>query len=263
VGTQTFTGSLNYAATAHLKCTLQTNSSAANASGKVSGGSVNVAAGATLDFVLNGAGSVVNFTDLFWSQPRTWAVMSGTAITGTFSLGSVSMDSGGRSAYGTFALQQSATAVNLTYTPLTPTELWRQANFGADRSNPAISGDAVDGDSDGLPNLLEYALGSDPKTSEATVAPQVTIEDGKLKIAFNRNTAASDVVLIVTAADDPGGAWNEIARSTGGAPFVITAAGATVSETGTGLLRAVRSSDIYFTTDPAHPKRFLRLEVTR
>lgn len=265
VGTQTFTGTLNYTATARLKCTLQTNSNAANASGKVSGGTVNVAAGAALDFVLNGAGSTVNFTDIFWSQPRTWAVMSGTAITGTFSLGSVSADSGGRSAsdYGTFALQQSATAVNLTYTPLTPTELWRRANFGADWSNPAISGDAVDGDADGLSNLLEYALGSDPNTSDVAVAPQVSIKDGKLKIAFNRNTAASDVILIVTAADDPGGAWNEIARSTGGAPFTVTAEGATVSETGTGLLRAVRSSDVYFTTDTAHPKRFLRLEVMR
>lgn len=37
--------------------------------------------------MLNGAGSTVNFTDGFWSQPRTWNVMGASNKTGDFALG--------------------------------------------------------------------------------------------------------------------------------------------------------------------------------
>ena len=40
-------------------------------------------------------------------------------------------------------------------------------------------------------------------------------------------------------------------------------AGAAISETGTGNTRAVILSDLYPVSDPAHPFRFMRLEVTR
>ena len=234
------------------------------ASSRIAAGNVTVAAGAMIDLVLNAAGSTVNFTDSFWSQSRTWNVMSCANKAGDFTLGTVTGDAAGRpvSNYGTLSLQQNATTVSLVFTPYTPTELWRQANFGANWNNPAISGDTVDGDRDGLSNLLEYALGTDPNLSSATSAPQVSTPTGKLRITFTRNTAASDVGLFVMAADDLSATWADIASSINGAAFIPTV-GAAVNESGTGNPRTVQATDIYLTNDPAHPRRFMRLEVRR
>ncbi len=263
-GTQTIAGALGYANGSRVRWTLPASSDQTGASSRIAAGNVTVAAGAVVDIVLNAAGSTVNFTDSFWTRSRTWNVMSCANKTGDFTLGTVTGDAAGRpvSNYGTLSLQQNATTVSLVFTPYTPTEFWRQANFGANWNNPAISGDTVDGDGDGLSNLLEYALGTDPNLSTATSAPQVSTPTGKLRITFTRNTAASDVGLFVMAADDLSAIWAEIASSINGAAFTSTA-GAAVNESGTGNPRTVQATDIYLTNDPAHPRRFMRLEVRR
>lgn len=231
---------------------------------------MNVTAGAAIDLVLNAAGSTVNFTDTFWTQSHTWPVMTASNKAGDFTLGTVTTDAGNRPAgdYGTFTLQQSATAVAVIFTPnspvvTSPTDLWRQSHFGAEWNNPAISGDAIDGDNDGLSNLLEYALGSDPNAADAAAAPQVSIAANKLRIAFHRNTDAADITLSVVAADDLAGPWSTIATSTNGEPFTAVASGATVEEQGAPPLKSVQAEDIYLIPDPAHPKRFMRLQVQR
>ena len=49
-----------------------------------------------------------------------------------------------------------------------PLNLWRRANFtAAELEDIAVSGDAADPDCDGIPNLLEYALGLDPKSADS------------------------------------------------------------------------------------------------
>ena len=49
-----------------------------------------------------------------------------------------------------------------------PYELWRAQHFTVEeRANPFLSGDAVDFDGDGLPNLVEYVLGTLPKDSSS------------------------------------------------------------------------------------------------
>ncbi|MES2476602.1 MAG: LamG-like jellyroll fold domain-containing protein [Verrucomicrobiota bacterium] len=162
------------------------------------------------------------------------------------------------------AANSAPTAVNLTVQPqLTPTEIWRQAHFGANWNNPAVSGDAVDGDHDGMTNLLEYALGSDPNTANITGSPTVSAVEDKLQITFHRNPAASDIRLLVTASDDLTSVWTEIARSEQGAAFVASVVGAEVEEQVNGEIRIVQATDAVFTHDPAHPKRFMRLEVKR
>jgi len=264
-GTQTVAGALAYASGSRLRWTLAANNDAGGSASRVAAANVTVTSGAVLDVRFNAPGGTVNFTDAFWGQQRTWTVLSASTKAGRFSLGTVSGDSAGRpvSDFGTLALNQEATSVALVFTPYTPTEIWRREHFGADWTNLAISGDDVDGDKDGLTNLIEYALGSDPKAFNALAAPQVATEGGKLQIAFTRNTAASDLVLSVLAADDLAGLWTEIARSSGGTPFEIKVAGAGVSEQGTGALRSVKATDIYLMVDPAHPRRFLRLAVSR
>jgi|GEM_PF-1373494 Cellulase (glycosyl hydrolase family 5). len=64
--------------------------------------------------------------------------------------------------------------------PPSPYEAWRAAHFSpAELDAPAISGPTSDPDGDGLPNLLEYALGGDP--TDATSTPSVTIQIAPLE----------------------------------------------------------------------------------
>jgi len=268
-GTQAVGGALSYDA-AKLQWTLPTNSDAGGAAGRVSAGNVSVTNGATVGLVLNGAGSSVNFTDPFWTQPHSWTLMSCSNKTGGFVLGSITTDAGARPVadYGSFALQQDAVSVTVTYTPnapvvvATPIESWRQLMFGENWEDPSISGDTVDGDNDGLNNLLEYALGADPNLPDAGLAPKVSTVDGKLAITFTRNAAASDIIYSILAADDVVGPWEEIARGEEGGAITPVAEGAAVIETGEPPLKAVQAQDIHVLPDPAHPLRFLRLSVT-
>jgi len=269
-GAQTVNGALAYADGARVRWTLPSNSDSTGVANRTAAGTVNVIAGAVIDLVLNGAGSAVNFTDPFWTQSHTWSVMSASNKTGDFTLGTITPDAGARPAgdYGTFTLQQSATSVSVVFTPTppvvtSPTDAWRQSHFGAEWNNPAISGDAIDGDKDGLNNLLEYALGSNPNESDASDSPQVSQASNKLRIAFHRNTEASDITIAVVASDSLAGPWTAIATSTNGAAFAAVAAGATVQEQGTPPLKSVQAEDIYLIPDPEHPKRFMRVEVQR
>ncbi|MCW1925806.1 autotransporter-associated beta strand repeat-containing protein [Luteolibacter arcticus] len=269
-GTQTVGGALSYDNGARVRWSLPSNSDLVGTANRITAGTVNVTTGAVIDLILNAAGSTVNFTDSFWTQPHTWNMLSGSNKTGDFALGTITTDPGGRAVvdYGTFTFQQSATAVSVVFTPnsevgTSPTDLWRQTHFGAEWDNPAVSGDTLDGDKDGLPNLVEYALGSDPNDSDTTVSPQVSQVGNKLRIAFRRNTAADDITISVVAADDLAGSWTPIATSTNGEPFAAVAAGATVQETGEPPLKSVQAEDIHLIPDPDHPKRFMRVEVHR
>lgn len=264
-GTQNFGSTLSYGAASRLKWELTSNSTSVGTFDRAAAsGAVTIASGAKIDLILNASGSSVALNNSFWTQSRSWTFLTGSSVTGSFSIGTVSTDPGGRSVsnYGTLSLQQNATSATLVFTPYTPSETWRLANFGS-TSNTGNAADTEDPDKDGLNNLLEYALGSNPNGNSATAAPQVSTATGKLKIVFTRNTAASDLTISVIAADSLAGPWTEIARSTNGAAFTAIAPGALVSEAGAGAVRNVESTDIVLITDPAHPKRFMRLEVER
>jgi autotransporter-associated beta strand protein len=142
---------------------------------------------------------------------------------------------------------------------------WRHLHFGTVQ-NEGNAADTFDADGDGLSNLLEYALGSDPTSANATALPQVVDSTDKLTITFSRNAFALDAVLSVWGSDDlTEGSWQEIARGTGGAAFTNVVdgvpTGAVVNEMGSGASRSVVVSDLFHKQDPEHPKRFLRLQV--
>lgn len=205
VGTQSVTGTLGYAADSRVKWTLNTNSNATGASSRIAAGVVNITSGALLDVVLDGAGSATSFSDSFWSQPQSWTVMTGSTITGGFTLGTVSTDSTGEAvaAHGSFSLQQDATSVTLIFTPSgNPRETWQQANFGVDWNNPLISGDNADPDNDGVANLLERAFGGDPNASEAGILPLPDDTAPLLSIIYRKSVAATDLVFTVQESMD-------------------------------------------------------------
>jgi hypothetical protein len=92
------------------------------------------------------------------------------------------------------------TTLTITVT-LTPMQTWQVAQFGANASNLLIAGDGADPDGDNLENLLEYALGTNPKTPNTSGITH-DMATGFLRLTVNKNTAATDVSFTVETCGD-------------------------------------------------------------
>jgi autotransporter-associated beta strand protein len=142
------------------------------------------------------------------------------------------------------------TALTVTVAPATPFSDWRASKF-ASATNLGDADDDADPDADGLPNLLEYALGTEPLAADSgppiTVAADTAAE--RLALTFTR-IADPALVYAVLAADDPSGPW-----SGDGSEIVFTSTGA---DNVAGPVTISDSAPL-----SAHPRRFLRLVVSR
>ncbi len=160
----------------------------------------------------------------------------------------------------TAVLLPSGEVVPPTSAPPPPFETWQQAEFGANATDPAIAGPGADPDFDGNNNLLEYALHGNP-ISGFPARPFVSgLVDGKLSFAFERDTTRTDVTIRIQSAETLDGQWNDVAVSTNGAAFAVTAP-ATLQETGAGNVKSVLFTDAQPAGTP--PKRFLRFKVEK
>ena len=114
----TFHGSLGFGTTGKVSWELGGNS--LETADHVTALAVSVASGARIDVSLNSPGSTTNFLHSFWRSPRSFPVIAASPMTGSFTLGTVSADAGGRpvATYGAFTLQNSAAGVNLVWTPV-------------------------------------------------------------------------------------------------------------------------------------------------
>jgi chondroitin AC lyase len=112
----------------------------------------------------------------------------------------------------------------------------------------------ADSDRDGLPNLLDYALGGSLSAPDAAPAPEQA--DGQLRLTFTRDTRVSDVTLQVEATSVlETGPWTVIAESIQGTGWTGSAQ---VSETATADANRKQVT----VTDPGTgPRRFLRLRA--
>ncbi len=148
------------------------------------------------------------------------------------------------------ALGNNSTFTHLvtSVAPPHPVDAWRASRFtSAQLADPAISGDAADPDGDGLPNLLEYALGTDPLSPGSAGHPALSLTPStprSLRITFHR-IASTGIRYEVQASSDLAAAWTTIWSSSG----------------------AQNVAGPVTVTDPAdlssHPRRFLRLRVSR
>ncbi len=217
-----------------------------------------------------------------------WATMNGSAVAGTdftatsgtlnFAAGETSktimvslLRNAAPAGTKTFSVQLSSpggatisdtTGVGTLVASLTPTpwQLWQSGKFtGAELADLTISGSSADCDHDGLSNFLEFTLGTAPKTANAP--PAVGKAGGRLTVTLTRNTNATDTTISVQGADDPGGPWTDLARSTSGSVTSVLVIGAAVSESPTGTVRTVEVRDAFLMNDPAHPRRFLRVQA--
>lgn len=106
----------------------------------------------------------------------------------------------------------AAAGVPVTVTTPKPVEQWRQDHFGANAGNAAVAGNLADPDGDGLVNLLEYALGTDPLAGNVPgwAVDQETVGEARyLRLTVTKNPAATDVAYTVEVTGDLGapGFW--------------------------------------------------------
>lgn len=105
------------------------------------------------------------------------------------------------------------------------------AQWKLDAGLPADAGADADTDGDGLPNLLEYALGSSPVSAASTGVATIESADGRLSLSYQRLrdeltylVESSTDLATWTAADvDQGGAGPQVTASTpldGGRKFL-------------------------------------------
>ena len=132
-----------------------------------------------------------------------------------------------------------------------PIDAWHFSHFNAaELGNPAISGDLADGDRDGIPNVVEYALNLDPKAVDVNALPTAYVNAGGFPtLTYTAASSATDINYIVEISTDLV-TWNSGPAYIGPAQSVEGSASTTVT---------VSSAN----TVTAQPRQFMRLRVTR
>ena len=124
----------------------------------------------------------------------------------------------------------------------TPYNLWQQSNLGS------IMDDTADPDQDGQPNLIEYALGTNPNAANVpNLAASATV------FAFPRSLGATDITFRVEATSNLTGAWINLATKVGAGSWSVIA-GVTVNDPGTGPVSVAETN--------AFNARFYRLRIS-
>lgn len=135
---------------------------------------------------------------------------------------------------------------------------WQQQYFGAQAGSPSAAA-AADFDHDGLANILEYALGTDPTVIQSAAAYTVAVTGNRLKVSFNRVLQPDPKLTIQVSASNTlaDGSWIVLAKKTGSAAWVI-ASGATVTDNASTGAVTVTDSQVV----SSQAKRFLRVTAT-
>ena len=118
-----------------------------------------------------------------------------------------------------------------------------------------------DTDSDGIPLLIEYALGLLPGVRESLPSAMLTGSGGeaRLQLFLTRDPERPDVTVEVEAAGSTAGLWEVIARSTAGQPF--TGPGYFAGDDAGPGLKTVEVRDSGTLSGQA--RRFLRLRISQ
>ena len=132
------------------------------------------------------------------------------------------------------------------------------ASFGLTGAAAALTADP---DGDGLANLLEYALGMNPKSAAVTrcrCPSSGSTAASRTFDLFSRSSVATDLTYTVQASADLQ-TWTDLASSSGGA---ATTGPGFVQESGSAPVFNVEVRDVVPVDPVTGPQRFLRLRVS-
>lgn len=147
-----------------------------------------------------------------------------------------------------------------------PYDFWKFSYFGANDNNPAVAGNLADPDGDGIPNILEYAFGSNPTSADTNSPLAGTIVSNHFQLQFYRNAFATDLNYSAQAAANLTGTWSNLVSYSAATGWVTNTPGATVTESApTGSPPSEPASvtvrDPVDTTSGGATNRFFRLNV--
>lgn len=137
----------------------------------------------------------------------------------------------------------------------TPYTTWQAGFFNPTQlANPAISGDDVDFDLDGIDNLIEFILGGSPTATNANILKNATTTPApggrNLVFSYDRKTAANGITQVIETSPTLSGIWT---------PAVHGAAGVVIS---TSPLDA-QTERVTATIPSTETKLFVRMKATR
>jgi len=143
-----------------------------------------------------------------------------------------------------------------------PSLNWKTFHFGNNATNSAIAGDFADPDGDGIVNLLEYALASDPTVASPGNSLSAAVVGGHCQVSFNRNASATDLVYVLEASPDLA-AWTTALTYTSASGWVSFGAASATEGPPSALPpdQAVKAT-VDFGTPPA-TAQFVRLRIHR
>jgi hypothetical protein len=125
---------------------------------------------------------------------------------------------------------------------------WQAANFAASEITAGLADDTADCDLDGLSNLVEFALGTDPRAVTPPLAPAIlpdAMAQDRLTLSFTHPRALPGVSYAVEVSGDLQG-WSDV-------PVLEITSGATTD--------TVTALDPIPIADSA--QRFMRIRVRR
>src|SRR5207249_507333 len=90
---------------------------------------------------------------------------------------------------------------------------WRAGKFtAAELGNTNLSGASANPDSDAFPNLLEYAMGLEPKTSNPASTINASLSNGLFTLSFPHYKPATDAPLVLEASPNLA-SWSSVATT--------------------------------------------------
>lgn len=158
-----------------------------------------------------------------------------------------------------FPLKGAAFTVHDTF------QTWKLKYF-ATTASTGPSADDADPNRNGIPNLLEFALGGDPLaigSGNLAILPKATLDAaGNRQLILNNPPASGTGVGFTIQGSNTleGGGWTDLARSANGGSYIALIAGIQVQQIRNGNLRQTGITD---TTTGTAPRRFFRLRASR
>ena len=98
-----------------------------------------------------------------------------------------------------------------TLTVNTALQSWRQLYFGT-TANTGIAADTAISNLDGLPNLMEYALGGTPTVANGAIAPKMgtTVSSGSTYLTLTFTPQRADITYAIEVSANLGSTWTSI-----------------------------------------------------